>query len=204
MTGVLALDIATQMGWAFHKPGMERPHFGTLNLRGDPGKVGVPIKVLHEFLTDRHTMYGGITDFVFEAQHIGAFGKKKKDVECPHCGTAVAVTTTAQIDINVVRKLISLGGHVEWFAEEVDARCFAVHIGTHRKHFCGRGNLNREAAKMAAMDECRRLGLDPPDDNAAEAMGILDYYLSILKPAGKPYHRPWRDTGLFAPLGAHG
>lgn len=181
MTAVLALDLATKTGWALHKPGMERPFFGTLQLPRTAEEVGEPMERLRVFLADQHTMHGGLTDLVFEAQHVAG-----------------------KIDINVVRKLLGLGGMCEWFAHRIGARCYVVHIGTWRKHFLGRGNMNRESAKLKAMDECRRLGIDPPDDNAAEAMGILDYYLSLKRLNGAPYPRPWRDAGFMRPLGAHG
>lgn len=194
MTAVLALDIATKTGWALHKPGMERPFFGTLRLPSTPEEVGAPVQRLHEFLTDQHRLHGGLTDVVFEAQHIATPGRPDPETGKRKGG----------IDINVIYKLIALGGHVEWFAHCIKARCFKVHIGTWRKHFCGSGNMDRATSKMTAMDKCRRLGIDPPDDNAAEAMGILDYYLSLKRLDGQPYPRPWRDAGFFTPLGSHG
>lgn len=223
MTCVLALDIGSKMGWALHKPGMERPFFGTFNFRGTPDELGKVLEQMRDFLQDQHQMHGGLSDIVFEAQHVGSKKRKRKDPAEEEAiaarimrmvrDTAVvdldavrrllgSTEDIATIDINVIRKLIALGAMAEWFAHCIGARCFAVHIGTWRKHFCGWGNLNRAAAKIAAMDECRRLGIDPPDDNAAEAMGILDYYLSILKIGNRPYHRPWRDLGFFIPLGS--
>jgi hypothetical protein len=193
MTTVLALDIGTKTGWALHQPGMERPFFGTLPLPASPLEVGAPILALHEFLSDRHQMHGGLTDIVFEAQHMGTPGKPDPETGKRKGG----------IDMNVVYKLCALGGHVEYFAHCVHAKCFKVYIGTWRKHFCGSGRLNRKQAKMSAIDECNRIGIDPPDDNAAEAMGILDYYLSLKRIDGKPYPRPWRDAGFFTPLGHH-
>ena len=193
MTTVLALDIATKTGWALHQPGMQRPFFGTLSLAVTPGRVGPPMNGLYEFLTDRHRMHGGLTDIVFEAQHVGFNGRKNKKGK-----------ETGGIDPKVLEKLYGLAGMVEWFAHCVEAKCFKVHIGTWRKHFCGSGNMDRQESKMTAMDRCHRLGIDPPDDNAAEAMGILDYYLSLKKIAGRPYPRPWRDVGFMQPLGFHG
>lgn len=182
MTVVLAMDIATRMGWALHKPGMPRPFFGTVQFARTPEEVGLPMEQMRQFLTDQHQLHGGLTDIVFEAQHV----------------------VGGKIDINVIRKLISLAAMAEWFAHCIKARCFLVHIAQWRKHFCGSGRLDRERAKMVAMDECRRIGIDPPDDNAAEAMGILDYYLSLRRIDGAPYPRPWRDVAFFQPLGKHG
>lgn len=147
---------------------------------------------MRRFLEDQHALHGGLTDIIFEAQHVGVRKKKRKG----------GGEDIASIDINVIRKLISLGAMAEWFAHCIGARCFIVHIGTWRKHFCGAGNLDRATAKVRAVDECLRIGIHPPDDNAAEAMGILDYYLSIRRINRVPYPRPWRDVAFFQPLGA--
>jgi hypothetical protein len=45
-------------------------------------------------------------------------------------------------------------------------------IKTWRRYALGRGDLKREAAKIAAMRLCRTLHWNAPDDNAAEAGGI--------------------------------
>jgi hypothetical protein len=173
---VLALDLATKTGWALHKPGMERPFFGTLTLPLGTDRLGLCVDRLDEFLFDQHVMHG-LTDIAFEAQHIA--------------GT--------KIDMNVVYKLCGLGMHVEWFCYRIGItdRCFKVSIGTWRKHFIGDGRVARGEAKIKAIDECRRLGLNPPDDNAAEAFGILDYYLSLKR----SYERPWRDAAFMKRLG---
>jgi hypothetical protein len=225
VTAVLAMDIATKMGWALHKPGMPKPFFGTVQFVRTPEKVGEAMEQMREFLELQHRLHGGLTDIVFEAQHVASQKRKRKD-PAEEAAIAQAIMRRvrsggdldldqlrrmlgsgddiATIDINVIRKLIALGGMAEWFAHCIGARCFQVHIGTWRKHFCGRGNLKRDQAKQMAVDTCRRLGIDPPDDNAAEACGILDYYLSIRRISGKPYPVPWRDIGLFQPLGSHG
>ena len=55
---------------------------------------------------------------------------------------------------------------------------------TWRKHFLGAGNgkLPRAAAKAAAIEQCRRLKWDAPDDNAADAAGIFAWAESQLSP----------------------
>lgn len=194
MPVVLAMDIATKMGWALHKPGMPKPFFGTVQFPSSPLLVGESMEAMREFLTRQHELHGGLTDIIFEAQHVATQKKKRKD----------GSEETRTIDMNVIRKLIALAAMAEWFAHCIGARCFQVHIGTWRKHFCGTGKLTRDRAKQIAMDEARRLGIDPPDDNAAEACGILDYYLSIRRINRAPYPVPWRDVGFFAPLGQHG
>lgn len=195
MPVVLAMDIARNTGWALHEPGMPKPFFGTIPLASSAGVVGPAMEQFRQFLQERHELHGGLTDIVFEDQHVAMHDRQPKK----EGGRVQKV-----IDIKPVKKLIALAGMAEWFAHCVEAQCYSVHIGTWRKHFLGTGKLKRDEAKQRAMDECRRLGIDPPDDNAAEACGILDYYLSLRKLGGKPYPVPWRDTNFFLPLGQHG
>lgn len=49
-----------------------------------------------------------------------------------------------------------------------------------RKHFFGRGNLKRDAAKGAAMRRCRELGWNIANDNEADACAAWDYAREIL------------------------
>lgn len=46
-----------------------------------------------------------------------------------------------------------------------------VPVGTIKKHWTGNGN----AKKQAMIDEARKRGFNPKDDNAADALAILDY-----------------------------
>jgi hypothetical protein len=47
-----------------------------------------------------------------------------------------------------------------------------AHIRRWRKAILGQGNLKGDIAKARMMAMCRRMSLDPPDHNAAEAAGI--------------------------------
>jgi hypothetical protein len=65
---------------------------------------------------------------------------------------------------------------------------------TWRKHFLGAGNgkLPRAQAKAAALEQCRRLKWDAPDDNAADAAGIFAWAESKIGP-----HLAYRTGPLF-------
>lgn len=179
---IVALDIATHMGWAIlDERSPDRPFLGSVRFPNDVGEIGRAAEALREFLADRHRMHGGLTDIVFEAQHVGG-----------------------KIDINVIQRLIGLGAMAEWFAYKVNARCYSVHIGTWRKHAFGTGHMTRDAAKRLAMEGARGLGFDPSNDNEAEAFFILDYYLHLrnrhLRGNAKPeIPMPWRDNAFFNP-----
>lgn len=162
---VLALDLATVTGWAIHKEGEPRPYYGSFTLPASPNEVGPPMERLRLFLAEKHRIWG-LTDIVFEAQHI-----------------------SPKMSIAGTMKLIALGAMVEWFAHKIDAKCYDVHISTWRKHFIGGGGHRRDEAKAKCLAVCQRLGWSTLEVDAAEACGILDYYLS-LKPN---YERPWRD-----------
>jgi hypothetical protein len=182
---VLALDLASQTGWALYANGMERPFFGSLRVKrptGSPGEAGVR---LWAFLAERHEMHE-FTDVCFEAQHMAT-----------------------GIDPQTVFLLIGLGFMVEVFCHEHGIRVFQCDIGTWRKHFLGKGSFkakvteggrkisSRDQAKQRAIDVCASYGWSVPDDNAADACGILDYYLSIL-PATAKLEMPWRDARFMA------
>jgi len=169
---VLALDLATTTGWALHKPGMERPFFGAFRLKAQPEEVGWPCEQLREFLADQYSMHK-FTHFVFEAQH-----------------------ASQRIDMHVLNRLLALGGMVEWFAYRKNAKCYRIDIGTWRKHFTGRGTGHKAAGidvKQQCIQICAEYGWHVDVHDAAEACGILDYFLTLLP----NYERPWRDRRLM-------
>lgn len=178
---VLALDLASQCGWALYDRDMERPFFGSTRLRRPHGTNGEALERLRVLISDQHKMHG-LSDIVFEAQHIAG-----------------------KVDPQTVYLLIGLGAMCEWIAGRIGARCLCVDIGTWRKHFLGKGAFRqkdggptaRQQAKQRAMDRCAEYGWYPQDDNAADACGVLDYYLSLPAIAAI-YPRPWRDAVLLA------
>ena len=196
-TSVLALDLATTTGWAWHTVGMPRPFFGSFKLPGNPGEVGRPADALERWLREHYlrTKAAGapITHYFFEAQHVDA-----------------------KINIDTVYRLITLGGLVEKFAfqtkpkEQPKVFCYKVPIQTWRKHFIGRGSgfkrnkstgeyLPGEDPKELAIQRCAQYGWHTDVADAAEAAAILDYGLSLMGDANHP--RPWRDDLLMARKG---
>lgn len=165
---VLALDLATTTGWALHKEGMERPFFGSKKLKVAGQSNGVAGESLRLLLSDQHAMHG-ITDVVFEAQHINH-----------------NVTPETAI------LLLGLGFMTEWVAHMIGARCFLVDISTWRKTFCGKGNLSKDEARKRSLDRCRALGWHVGNHDEAAACGVLDHYVRLLN-AKTGYPVPWRD-----------
>lgn len=181
----LALDLATVTGWAVHSTGMNRPFFGSLALPGGKDTNGAAGLALWNFLCARHRMHQ-FTHIVIEAQHVGSVADKKNPGK------------RKMINVETIYKLIGLGMVVEMFCEAAPEMfggpkilCYKVHIGEWRKHFIGKGgNITRAQAKQMCIAVCEALGWDTLDDNAAEATGILDYFMTMLP--GE--QRPWRDV----------
>lgn len=181
---VLALDLATVTGWAIWKPGMDRPHFGALRLPANPQEVGRPMEGLRVLLTDLNKKYGPITDFVFEAQHVdmGSRPGQKK----------------GGINPETLYRLFGLGALVEWVAYRLEARCFKAHLSQWRKHFIGRGaGFKDQDPKQMAIAKCEELGWFTAETDAAEACGVLDYYVAQLAKVDRSIVVPWRDRQFF-------
>ncbi len=184
-TCVVALDLATTTGWAWHRLGMPRPFFGAMKLPGGPKDVGEPADGLERFLRDLYKTLapeGPPTHYFFEAQHIAE-----------------------QMNIDTVYRLIALGGIVEKFAFQTGARVYKTHISEWRKHFLGRGSgfkrnpvtkkyLPGEDPKELAILRCADYGWHTDVADAAEACGILDFSLNLM---GDVHPRPWRDAALM-------
>jgi hypothetical protein len=173
----LALDLATTTGWALHQPGLERPFFGAIKLPGKPRDIGARMEALRVFLSDKHTIYQP-TDYIFEAQHVAA-----------------------KMDIDTIAMLLGLGAMVEWFAHRAGARCLKVHISEWRKHFLGRGAGFKETSpKELAIRKCAEFGWHTDIADAAEACGILDFYMHLIAQADHDYQIPWRNKFFFGGL----
>jgi hypothetical protein len=184
---VLALDLAGQTGWAVYAKDMDRPAYGSVRIKRPVGTAGEAAERLRKLLVEKHELYGGLDDIVFEAQHVGG-----------------------NVNPQTIYLLIGMGLMVEWFGHRIGARVFCADIGTWRKHAFGRGSFKaktneagkvtvtaRAQAKQKAIDVCAAFGWHPSDDNAADALCILDYYLSIMPPAAA-LARPWRDATFMA------
>lgn len=84
-------------------------------------------------------------------------------------------------NIETLRTLSGLAAHVESFAAAIGARCSAVNISSWRRHFIGsmpRGTKTPDL-KWLANKRCRELGFDPAVNDESDAIGILDWRLSV-------------------------
>lgn len=190
---VLALDLATTTGWALYQPGLERPFFGAERLPGGPNDVGEPCYRLRQLLTEKHDLFH-FTDIVFEDQFI-----------------------PTQVNSSTARRLMGLAAEVETFCyaravtHREKIRCYSVELQKWRKHFIGRGGgfkrskpggpyLAGEDPKELAIQKCAEFGWHTDIADAAEACGVLDYYMHILAKADATFQIPWRLRSFFGGL----
>lgn len=173
----LSLDMSIKStGWALWSEGQERPAYGTWALAPDLSWAGRAFVRLHKNILDLHRLTP-INALVFEAP-------------------LQAGQLHGHTNVETLEALIGLAAHAKSFAEAVGARHRAVHQATWRRHFIGRMPRGTKSPdlKAMAMARCRELGFDPAKHDAAEALGLLDYELSvsgILPPwrAGSPLQR---------------
>lgn len=182
---VLAFDLATTTGWALWQPGLERPFFDAMKLPGGTNDVGRQVEALRVFMEEKHHLYR-FTDMIFEDQFI-----------------------PGNVNSSTARRLMGLAAIVEWFAHVHGIRCFSVDLSTWRKHFIGRGGgfkrsktkpfnyLPGEDPKELAIRKCGEFGWHTNIADAAEACGVLDYYMHMLAKADRSFVIPWRERPLF-------
>lgn len=172
---ILALDLSKRAaGWARYRSGDAKPTFGTWKLGSEVTSMGRTFLNLHRMMNDQC-----------------AFGKP--DVvayEMPLLLGPAAGNTTA--DTQMV--LIGLAMHAESFCEAKVISCQSTNMSTWRKHFIGsmpRGT-KRTVLKDYVIQRCQQLGVNPADDNQADAIGILDYVLN-----GRGILPPWRNANVL-------
>lgn len=83
---------------------------------------------------------------------------------------------------------VKLQGALDVFFEGHGVAAWAVEISSIKKHFAG----HRYASKDDVVFVCKRRGWDPVDDNAADALAILDFGICMLDNAGLFKPRPPR------------
>jgi len=169
----VALDIATKCGWAQWAPGWAKPIYGTWSLVGEPGEVGRKAVMLHRKLADLHALCA-IERLTFE-------------------GGIPTNGLSGKINMTTIYLLAGLAAHAESFADAVGARCRNIPNASWRRHFIGKGSgFSTKEFKDMAIKRCRSFDWHPSDDNAADALGQLDYaiHLAGISP-------PWLQAEAF-------
>jgi len=160
---ILALDLATNLGWALWRTGMEKPRSGAILLRG--AGLGHRFTAYRDWLLET-CIAGGVTHIVREAPFL--------DMK----------------SANVVLTLYGLAAITEEVAARKGMTCRDIESASWRKFFIGCGAAPRTVAKKNRREwlkrqviaECQTRGLDPRNDNEGDAIGILMFERARLYP----------------------
>lgn len=147
---LLALDLATTVGWTVGSPG-EPPRYGSVRLEG----------------RERAPRYGALLDWLDDARRV--HGVTEVVAEAPMVTGDFAGRDAALL-------ALGLAAHLEfWCWDNGIRQRQSVVVGTARKAVLGRGSFARGTAKAVVLDWCRREGFEPGDDNSADAILLWSY-----------------------------
>lgn len=160
---ILALDLATRVGWACGRPG-EYPRSGIIILK----KTGEP----------RGVAFG---NFIAWLQSKISDERSALIVkEAPMALQAFRMVSSSEDN---VRLQLGLHAIIEAMAQRFGVEIEDVSASTVRKHFIGQSNMGERAAtKRAVVQRCHILRLMPRecvDDNRADALAIHDWACAI-------------------------
>ncbi len=167
---ILCLDLATKTGWACWGPRRSLAH-GVWDLPRTGDDVAAFIIAFRNALTMtlRDSDVGSV---VFEAP---------------------IIHSTKPGNITTQTKLIGLAVMTEVVCMDLSVRCTSEHAARVMKHFTGDGGGKRDDKKRRVIEACEIRGWKPEDDNAADALALLDF---VCHSRGIPV--PWPCGALFA------
>ena len=157
--GILALDLARQMGWAEGIPG-ETPTYGTHKLAPEGSE---PMAV-----------FGGALDFV--ARRMQATRYRMLIYEAPFDPRVMGFKT----NVNTARILIGLPAIVEGVAYQMGHYNIREADVNEVRFFLLGAKPKKAEGKRLVADHLRMLGYEPQDDNASDALALWHFAASIL------------------------
>ena len=166
--GILALDLATAVGWAHWAPPDPAPTYGTLKLPDTGASMGGYLRALRLW-----------------------FEPKVQELE-PDWVMFEKPWVSRKTTEAVAKKLMGLSGFVEEMCREQEIEVRACAVGSIRKHFIGRGNLKGDVAKAEVMQACKARGWNPANYDESDALAVLDYSLHELR-----IQPPWTSDTLW-------
>ena len=188
----MSLDLATNLGWAWHSPGMPRPVWDHRRLPGTVDDVGQRCDVLERTIHEIYLMLNAspdhepISHIIFEKPFVGMHKRKRKDGEDDDNSMRFNPQTAAC--------LYGLAATVEKIAFQAGILCYDAPIGSWRKHFIGKGSqFGADNPKVLVQERCNQLGWHTATFDESDALGVLDFSLAQLP----LYERPWRDNALM-------
>lgn len=174
--GILALDLATRAGWAYASPAGIAVWAGTaLEAAATPPALGSVVYgsfTLPKSGSDVGWFLGAYDDWI--AERLDFYRPALVAFEAPWIGP--------QTHQDTARKLMCLAGHTEFACRRAGVQCREANNASVRKHFIGKGRGDRKTLKRLTMDACRARGWSPDNDDAADALGLLDYAVACWRP----------------------
>lgn len=169
---ILAADLATKTGLAFWLPGTDKPRSVLIEMPSGEEWNGAAYYKLYKAIWD-------INDIAKDVSPI-----TKIYFEAPISPGHMSGKTNAK----TIYRLVGFVAALELVAYTLGANCMFVYATNWRKNFFGAGiGIKREEAKRAAMARCRELGWYPEDDNCADALGVLNYALTVCEGIDVPW-----------------
>lgn len=162
MTDILALDIATTLGWARGHVG-QAPSCGSICFGRDCSENAVFAKAIGWFSNLLAPMPRPDV-LILEAMLPGGAmkGETTIDVRDRLAGLHAIIRGVAHI-----RGIYQIS---------------TADVGAVRQHFIGARNLKSAIAKREVFERCRRLGWQVPDHNAADAVATWHFACSLINP----------------------
>ena len=150
---ILALDLGSQLGWAVSTPD-GNVYSGSVSFApGKHGGHGGRFLAFVQFLIQTKQNHGGIDAVYYEDV------KNHAGVLAAHAyGGFLAMLQT-------------------WCATNKGVRLYSFGVGQIKKAWTGKGNAKKETM----IEEARRRGFVPKDDNHADALAILSMACSVYK-----------------------
>lgn len=173
--GILALDLATVLGWAWaskdavhtwprtmleaqaFKPGAGGLFRSGAHRLAEPGSSDGIVGAAYREWLEQHLRFFQPTWIVFEAP-------------LPPTGSI------ARRSLRTARRLMGLAFLTDVIAHEAGLEAREVHISTVKRHFTGHGN----AKKPAMIAACHARGIDVKSPDEADAVAVLDVSIAFL------------------------
>lgn len=154
----------TATGWAIGVPLDQRPAFGVFRMETWGAAEGARLLQFHRWLLDK-CQSNGVHRIFYEEPVLPRHG-----------------------NLDAIEKQLFLVGHINFVAALLKLPVAQVPIQSWRSRFLGTskpppgltGDAGRKELKRMAIKSCAMRGWLVEDDNAAEALGILDYALSTV------------------------
>lgn len=175
---ILALDLSKRStGWAVWIEGSDTPRFGHWQLGSEWTSDGQTYAKLHQNLIDLRSL--ARFDALYYEEPLNP------------------AVLQGHTNIDTLRVLTGLASHAESFGYAVGLRIVkSVNISSWRGSFIGRQKrgTKRQTLKDLTIERCRQFGWSPQRDDEADALGLLDYAISI-----NGITPPWRANMALLP-----